>query len=228
MIKMECEEIIRELENLSDLDFAENMKNFGISYVKSYGLRLPQIRKIAKQCGKNHELALKLWNHGYHETYLLATLVEESEKVDSIQLNEWVNAFYSWDLVDQACINLLRFIPEAIDNIFIWCNCDNEFVKRTAFSLIAVLAVHNKDSDFDKYFEIIKEGSKDNRNFVKKSVNWALRQIGKSNEENNKKALDLAYEILEIDNKASKWVARGAIKELESEKVQEKFFSKKS
>ena len=222
MINMEFNQIIHEFEELSDVDFAENMKRFGISYVKSYGLRLPQIRKIAKQCGKNHELALKLWDWGYHETYLLATLVEEPQKVDSCQLNEWVNAFYSWDLVDQACINLLRFIPEAVDDIFIWCNSDEEFVKRTAFSLIAVLAVHNRDSDFDKYFEIIKEGSTDNRNFVKKSVNWALRQIGKSNADNNKKALKFAYEILEIDNKASKWVARSAIRELESEKVQKK------
>ena len=223
---MEFNQIIQEFEELSDVDFAQNMKKFGINYVKSYGLRLPQIRKIAKQCGKNHELALKLWNYGYHETYLLATLVEEPEKVDSIQLNEWVNSFYSWDLVDQACINLLRFIPEAIDNIFAWSNSDEEFVKRTAFSLIAVLAVHNNDANFDEYFEIIKEGSKDNRNFVKKSVNWALRQIGKSSAENNRKALKLSYEILEIDNKASKWVARGAIKELESEKVQNRFSKK--
>ena len=223
---MEFNQIIHEFEELSDVDFAQNMKKFGINYVKSYGLRLPQIRKIAKQCGKNHELALKLWNYGYHETYLLATLVENPEEVDSIQLDEWVNSFYSWDLVDQACINLLRFIPEAIDNIFIWSNSEEEFVKRTAFSLIAVLAVHNKDANFDEYFEIIKEGSKDNRNFVKKSVNWALRQIGKSSAENNRKALELSYEILEIDNNASKWVARGAIKELESEKVQNKFSKK--
>lgn len=217
---MEFNQIINEFEELSDVDFARNMKNFGIQYVKSYGLRLAQIRKIAKECGKNHDLALKLWDYGYHETYLLATLVEEPDKVDSDQLNKCVGTFYSWDLVDQACINLLRFIPEAIDSIFIWCDSDKEFVKRTAFSLIAVLAVHNKDSDFDEYFEIIKEGSKDNRNFVKKSVNWALRQIGKSNMENNKKALKLAYEILDMDNKASKWVARSAIRELESEKVQ--------
>lgn len=220
---MEFNQIIHEFEELSDIDFAKNMKKFGIQYVKSYGLRLPQIRKVAKSCGKNHDLALKLWNHGYHETYLLATLVEEPDKVDLLQLDEWVNVFYSWDLVDQACINLLRFIPEAIDNIFLWAESDKEFVKRTAFSLIAVLAVHNKDSDFDKYFEIIREGSKDSRNFVKKSVNWALRQIGKSNRENNRKAIELSYEILEIDNKASKWVARGAIRELESEKVQSKF-----
>ena len=223
MIEMEFDQIIQEFERLSDVDFAQNMKKFGIRYVKSYGLRLPQIRKVAKQCGKNHDLALKLWNHGYHETYLMATLVEESEKVSSKQLNDWVNTFYSWDLVDQACINLLRFIPEARENIFIWCDSEEEFVKRTAFSLIAVLAVHEKESDFEIYFDVIKEASKDNRNFVKKSVNWAIRQIGKIDLENNRKALDLAYEILEIDNKASKWVARGAIRELESEKVRSKF-----
>ena len=219
---MEFNQIIQEFESLSDVDYAENMKKFGIQYVKSYGLRLPQIRKVAKECGRNHELAQKIWNHGYHETYLLATLVEEPDSVSSTQLESWVNAFYSWDLVDQACINLLRFIPEARENIFIWCDSDKEFVKRTAFSLIAVLAVHEKESDFEKYFDIIKEGSKDNRNFVKKSVNWAIRQIGKTNKKNNEKALKLSYEILEMDNKASKWVARGAIKELESEKVQSK------
>lgn len=222
MINMEFLQIIDEFESLSDTDYAQNMKKFGIQYVKSYGLRMPQIKQVARKCGKNHEMALKLWNHGYHETYILATLIEEPEKVTSEQLNEWINTFYSWDLVDQACINLLRFLPKAIDNIFIWCNSDKEFVKRTAFSLIAVLAVHEKDLDFNEYFDIIKEGSKDNRNFVKKSVNWAIRQIGKIDEENNKKALSLAYEILEMDNAASKWVARGAIKELESENVQSK------
>ena len=220
---MDFNEIIREFEDFSDADYAQNMKKFGIRHVKSYGLRLPQIRKIARQCGKDHDLALKLWDYGYHETYLLATLVEEPEKVNSTQLNEWVNTFYSWDLVDQACINMLRFIPEAIENIFIWCESDREFVKRTAFSLIAVLAVHEKQSDFEIYFDILKEGSRDNRNFVKKSVNWAIRQIGKIDMENNRKALELSYEILEMDNKASKWVARGAIRELESEKVQSKF-----
>ena len=166
---MDFDDIICELEELSDDDFAENMKKFGIRYVKSYGLRLPQIRKIAKGCGKDHE-----------------------------------------------------FIPQARDNIFVWCSAEEEFVKRTAFSLIAVLAVHEKGSDFDKYFDILKEGSKDNRNFVKKSVNWAIRQIGKSNLENNQKAIELSYDIMEIDNKSSKWVARNALKELESDKVQEK------
>ena len=220
---MEFNQIVEEFESLSDVDYAKNMKKFGIRYVNSYGLRMPQIKKIAKKCGKDHELAQKLWNHGYHETYILATLVEEPDKVSSSQLDEWVNAFYSWDLVDQACINLLRFISEARENIFVWCSSQKEFVKRTAFSLIAVLAVHEKDSDFEIYFDILKEGSKDSRNFVKKSVNWAIRQIGKTNAKNNARALDLAWEILEIDNRTSKWVARGAIRELESEKVRSKF-----
>ena len=110
-------------------------------------------------------------------------------------MDDWANTFYSWDLVDQVCINLLRFIPQARGNIFVWCESEDEFVKRTAFSLIAVLAVHEKQSDFEIYFDILKEGSLDDR---------------------NKKALKLSYEILEMDSKSSKWVARGAIKELES------------
>ena len=222
---MEFNQIINEFEELSDVDFAENMKKFGITYVKCYGLRLPQIRKIAKQCGKNHELALELWNYGYHETYLLATLIEEPDKVDSLQLNDWVHTFYSWDLVDQACINLLRFIPEAIDNIFVWAQSEEEFVKRTAFSLIAVIAVRDKNAEseyFDKYFPLIKKASFDNRNFVKKSVNWALRQIGKRDIECNRKALDVAYEISQFDDKACRWISSNAIRELESEKVQKK------
>lgn len=217
---MDFNQIIQEFEELSDVDYAQNMKKFGIQYVKSYGLRMPQIKKVARECGENHELAGQLWNHGYHETYILATLVEEPDSVTCEQLDDWVHKFYSWDLVDQACINLLRFIPEAIDNIFIWAKSDKEFVKRTAFSLIAVLAVHEKDLDFTQYFNIIKEGSRDDRNFVKKSVNWAIRQIGKIDFENNKLAIDLAYEILEFEDKSSKWVARGAIRELESDKVQ--------
>ena len=118
-----------------------------------------------------------------------------------------------------------RDLPEARENIFVWCESEKEFVKRTAFSLIAVIAVHDKKAepeDFDKYFPLIKEASFDNRNFVKKSVNWALRQIGKRDRECNKKALEVACEISEIDDKACRWVSSNAIRELESEKVQKR------
>lgn len=223
---MEFEDIIYELESNQNLDNIKGMERFGIKTLKAYGVRIPFLRKIAKTVGKNHELTLQLWDYGYHETRLLATMVEDPGKVTENQLNEWVYSFYSWDIVDQACLNLFDKVPLAINNIPIWAQAEEEFVKRTAFSLIAVLAVHDKissDDYFFKFFPIIKNASLDNRNFVRKSVSWALRSIGKRNIVCNQNSLDLAYDILEMGSKSSKWVARSVIKELSSDKVQSKF-----
>ena len=222
---MDFQEIIAYFEEISDEKVVNSNKRFAIGCENSYGIRLPVIRKLAKKIGKDHDLALELWNHPYHESHLLATMIEQKEKVTSEQLDEWVNSFYSWDIVDQACINLLVDLPEARDNIFIWCEDEKEFVKRTAFSLIAVIAVRDKKAtpeEFYKYFPLIKKASFDNRNFVKKSVNWALRQIGKRDLACNKEALKVAYEISEIDDKTCKWISSNAIRELESEKVLKK------
>ena len=222
---MDFQEVINYFEEIQDENVVNSNKRFAIGCEHSYGIRLPVIRKLAKEIGKDHNLAIKLWNHPYHESHLLATMIEQKEKVTSKQLDEWVISFYSWDIVDQACINLLVDLPEARNNIFIWYESDKEFVKRTAFSLIAVIAVHDKKADaedFDRYFPLIKKASFDNRNFVKKSVNWALRQIGKRDMECNKKALKVAYEISEIDDKTCKWISSNAIRELESEKVQKR------
>ena len=225
MDDMNFQDVIAYFEEISDESVVNSNKRFAIGCEYSYGIRLPVIRKLAKEIGKDHDLAIELWNHPYHESHLLATMIEEKEKVTSKQLNEWVNSFYSWDIVDQACINLLVDLPQARDNIFIWCESEKEFVKRTAFSLIAVIAVRDKNAEseyFDKYFPLIKKASFDNRNFVKKSVNWALRQIGKRDIECNRKALDVAYEISQFDDKACRWISSNAIRELESEKVQKK------
>ena len=222
---MDFQEVIEYFEEIQDEKVVNSNKRFAIGCEYSYGIRLPVLRKLAREIGKDHDLAIKLWNHPYHESHLLATMIEQKEKVTSEQLEEWVNSFYSWDIVDQACINLLIDLPEARENIFVWCESEKEFVKRTAFSLIAVIAVHDKKAepeDFDKYFPLIKEASFDNRNFVKKSVNWALRQIGKRDWECNKKALEVACEISEIDDNACRWVSSNAIRELESEKVQKR------
>ena len=222
---MNFQEVIAYFEEISDEKVVNSNKRFAIGCEYSYGIRLPVIRKLAKEIGKNHDLAIELWNHPYHESHLLATMIEEKGKVTSKQLNEWVNSFYSWDIVDQACLNLLVDLPEARDNIFIWCESEKEFVKRTAFSLIAVIAVRDKKAEskyLDKYFPLIKKASFDERNFVKKSVNWALRQIGKRDIECNRKALDAAYEISQFDDKTCRWISSNAIRELESEKVQKK------
>lgn len=222
---MDFQEIIAYFEEIQDEEVVNSNKRFAIGCEYSYGIRLPVIRKLAKEIGKDHDLAIQLWNHPYHESHLLATMIEQKEDVTSKQLDEWVNSFYSWDIVDQACINLLIDLPQARKNIFVWCDSEKEFVKRTAFSLIAVIAVHDKKleaDDFDKYFLLIKKASFDNRNFVKKSVNWALRQIGKRDLKCNKKALKVAYELSEIDDKTCRWISSNAIRELESEKVQKK------
>ncbi|MCQ2972283.1 MAG: DNA alkylation repair protein [archaeon] len=196
-----------------------------VGNVNKYGIRVPVIRKLAKDIGKNHELANQLWAHGFLESRLLAIFIEDYNLITEDQMDSWVNDFDSWDIVDQACINLFVNMPLAIAKIPVWVKAEEEFVKRTAFSLIAVIAVHDKkseDSYFEEFFPILIEGADDNRNFVKKAVNWAIRSIGKKNKSLNKKAIELSYELLEMDSKSAKWIAKNAIKELESEKVQNK------
>ena len=222
---MEYEEIIKKFESLRNEENIRGQERFGIKSSKSYGIRMPEIRKIAKEVGHNHNIAVQLWNQGYHESKILAFMVEEKDKFTEEQLDSWIKDFDSWDVVDQACINFLRHVDFAINKIPEWAESDEEFIKRTAFSLIAVLAVHEKeesDDYFRKYYPLIKDASCDNRNFVKKSVNWAIRQIGKRNLVLNREAIDLSNEILENNCKASRWIGKNALKELQSEKVQSK------
>ena len=200
---MDLNEIINFFEDNVDEKNLETMARLKVGSDKKYGIKMPVLRKLAKEIGKDHELALELWNHGYHESRLLATLIEDSSKVSAEQLDKWVNDFDTWDIAKS----------------------EEEFVKRTAFSLIAVISVHDKkseDSYFEGFFPYLIEGADDNRNFVKKSVNWALRSIGKKNKYLNKRAIEVSNEILELDCKSAKWIAKNALKELESERVQDR------
>src|SRR5690606_4553371 len=152
-------------------------------------------------------------------------MIEDPDLVTSEQMDEWVADFDYWEICDQCCMKLFRMTPFAYQKIFEWSKRDEEFTKRAAFTLIAVLAVHDKkapDEKFEQFFSLIIRESTDNRNYVKKGVNWALRHIGKRNLDLNRKAITIAEEILKIDSKSAKWIAKDAIKELESEKVQER------
>jgi len=227
---MKFEEIIGELESLSNPEDIKGMARFGIKHKKTYGVRMPELRRIAKNVGKDHELAEKLWNAGYGETKILASLIEDPKIFTEAQMEKWVSEFDSWDVCDQCCINLFRKTPFAYKKVFEWSLREEEFVKRSAFALIAVLGVHDKKADnekFEEFFPLIIMESTDNRNFVKKAVNWALRQIGKRNMTLNKRAIEVAEEISNIDSKSAKWIASDAIRELKSEKVQEKLKNKK-
>ena len=227
---MKFEQVIGELESLSNPEDVKGMARFGIKHEKTYGVRMPELRRIAKNVGKDHELAEQLWNEGYGETKILASLIEDPKMVTESQMEKWVSEFDSWDVCDQCCINLFRKLPFAREKIFQWSMQDEEFVKRAAFALIAVLAVHDKkaeDEKFEDFFPLIIRESSDNRNFVKKAVNWALRQIGKRNMPLNKRAIEVAGEIYSMDFKSAKWISTDAIRELGSEKVQERIKKKK-
>jgi 3-methyladenine DNA glycosylase AlkD len=222
---MKFETVVEELESLTNPEDVEGMARFGISHGKSYGIRMPELRRIAKKAGKDHELAEKLWSAGYGETKILASLIEDPKMVTEEQMERWVVEFDSWDVCDQCCLNLFSKLPFAYKKVFEWSLRDEEFVKRAAFALLAVLAVHDKkagNEKFEEFFPPIIRESTDERNFVKKAVNWALRQIGKRNRALNQRALEVAEEISIINSKSAKWIASNAIKELESEKVQER------
>ncbi|OGY23010.1 MAG: DNA alkylation repair protein [Candidatus Woykebacteria bacterium RBG_13_40_15] len=222
---MNYKEIILKLESLSNQKNREGMARFGINTKAALGISIYTLRDIAKGIPKNHELALRLWDSGIHEARHLASQVDEPEKVTEEQFDSWVADFNSWDICDQVCSNLLDKTPFAYKKVFELAKKEAEFEKRTAFTLMACLSVHNKDlkdSDFERFFPLIKREAVDERNYVKKAVNWALRQIGKRNKNLNKKAIEVAKEISKMDSRSAKWIASDALRELQSEPVQKR------
>ena len=223
--KIQYNKILKRLKSLSDPKAVEDMARFGINPNNTYGISIPNIRKMAKEIGKNHEIARQLWKSGIHEAKILAGMIDDSKFVTEEQMENWVKDFDSWDVCDQVCMNLFDKTNFAYQKITEWSKKNEEFVKRAGFALMASLAVHDKkakDEVFLKFLPIIKRESTDERNFVRKAVNWALRQIGKRNINLNKVAIETAREIQKIDSKTAKWIANNAIKELTNEKIQKR------
>lgn len=221
---MQYEEVIARLKAESNPENVAGMARFGISSTNTLGISIYTLRKLAKEIKKDHELALKLWDSGFHEARILASFIEEPEKVTEAQLEHWVKDFDSWDVVDQVS-ELIAKTPYVIKKIHQWADREEEFVRRAAFSLIAEIAWHDKkmlDDEFEQFFPIIKTAATDERNFVKKAVNWALRNIGKRNKALNRRAIEVAGEIQKMDSKPARWTAAGALRELLSEKIQKR------
>lgn len=225
---MNLEEILNELKSQSNPANVEGMIRFGINPDKVFGVRIPILRKIAKKIKKNHKLAQQLWDFGYRETMILGAMIDNPSQVTQTQMEEWVSSpyFTYWEIVDQTCMNLFYLTDYAYTKAKEWSSRKEEFVKRAAFALIAVIAWKDKEADDKKllqFFLFIEKESIDDRNNVKKAVNWALRQIGKRNLNLNKKAIELAREIQKKDSRSAKWIAKDAIKELESDSIQSRF-----
>jgi len=198
------------------------MARFGIVTSKAYGVSMPDIRNIAKATEKNHELAQALWDSDIHEARILAGLLDKPEWVTPEQMDNWVAEFNSWDVCDQICGNLFDRTPYVHEKILEWSQRPEEFVKRAGFAMIAWRAVHDKkqsDKTFLAYFPVVERQSGDSRNFVRKAVNWALRQIGKRSAYLHKPALKLATKLSVSEDKTARWIGSDAKKELESEKM---------
>ena len=220
---MKYKEVIQRLKALSDPKAVEGMARYGINPEKALGVSIPNLRKLAKEAGKDHGLALALWGSGVHEARILAGMVDDPKAVTEQQMESWVVGFDSWDVCDQACMNLFWLTPFAYDKCFEWSARAEEFVKRAGFALMARLAWSDMgatDERIAEFLPLIKREATDERNFVKKAVNWALRQTGKRNVALNRLAIQTAKEILALDNRAARWVASNALKELEGEAVQ--------
>jgi 3-methyladenine DNA glycosylase AlkD len=222
---MTVNEIISKLKQQANPEAVKGMAKFGITGAVVYGVSIPALRDMASEIGINNELALKLWDINSRETRILASMIGDPQKVTIRQMETWVKGFDSWEVCDQCCMNLFEKTPFAFDMAAKWHTRKEEFVKRAAFVLMARLAVSDKkaeDNKFMSFFPYIRQEAVDDRNMVKKAVNWGLRQIGKRNPFLNNKAIKIAEEIKEITSKCAQWIASDALRELKSDPVQKR------
>lgn len=213
----QAQAVIARLESMASPENAAGMARFGIKGGRVLGISVKTLRALAREFGRNHPLALELWASGIHEARILATILDDPRQVTEEQMESWVADFDSWDMCDQACGNLFDKTPYAYTKAMVWSRRPEEFVRRAGFALMAYLALHDKqaaDEVFEPFFVCIREQAMDERNYVKKAVNWALRQIGKRNPVLGTRAFDVAREIEGMDSKAARWIAKVAIKEL--------------
>jgi len=222
---MTCEQAIERLKELADSDRVAGMARYGIATEKALGVSIPALRALAKECGKDHGLAAALWETGIHEAMILASMVDDCRLVTAEQMERWVSDFASWDTCDQVCANLFDKTPWAYEKAVAWAGREGEYVKRAGFVMMARMAVSDKragDEAFEALLPLIVRESVDERNMVKKAVNWALRQIGKRNPRLNERAIEMGRQIAAIASPAARWIAADALRELSDPRVQQR------
>jgi 3-methyladenine DNA glycosylase AlkD len=215
--------VLRELKEVADPMVRAKLAYFGVNVPKAYGISAPVLHTFARHIGRDQALAEELWSTAIHEARILAALIGEPEKVTARQMERWVRDFDSWDLVDTACCYLYAHAKPAWKKVYEWSSRRAEFEKRAAFSLAAYLAYKDKDAEdakFERFLSVIERESHDERNFVRKAVNWALRNIGKRNMQLNAAAIRSAERIRQQDSRAARWIAADALRELKSGAVQ--------
>ncbi len=212
-------EVIELLKQSANTAHLEGMKRYGIDNSKALGVSMPKVRHLAKEIKTNQALSLELWETGIHECRILASMIGDPKLVTPSQMDEWTAGFQSWDVCDQVCGNLFDRTEFAIDKAVEYSSSEKEYIKRAGFVLMAEFAVHNKkadDSEFIQFFPIMEREAWDDRNFVKKAINWALRQIGKRNITLHKLAIETAKRIGQQESRSARWIAKNALDELEN------------
>lgn len=220
-----CEQIIEKLQALGNPKAAEGAARFGIHAPGVLGVSAPDLRGLAKALGKDHSRAGQLWRTGLHDARVLAALIDDPAKVTPRQMDQWAKDFNSWAVCDAACCCLFDKTPHAWDKAVAWAGREPEYVKRAGFVLMAALAIHDKkapDPRFEAFFPLMIRHAADERNFVKKAVNWALRQIGKRSGRLNRLAIQTAGQIRQIDSRPARWIASDALRELTSDRVRDR------
>jgi 3-methyladenine DNA glycosylase AlkD len=227
---LEVKQIVDQLRSIGNPKAVEGMARFGIQSSNSFGVSVPKLRTLAREVGRDHQLALELWETGLHDARLLAPMIDDPRQVTVAQMEKWVRDFDSWDVVDGCCGNLFDKTPFAVAKANDWCRREAEYEKRAGFVLMAELAVHDKnakDQVFLEFLPLIIAGASDKRNFVKKAVNWSLRQIGKRNLRLNRAAISTALKIQKMESGASKWIASDALRELKNPEVLKRLSKRK-
>ena len=217
-----CEEVLGKLRSLADPDAAQKAARFGIHVPALWGVSAPNLRKLARALGKDHRLAGQLWRTGVHDARVLAALIDDPAWVTPRQMERWARDFDSWAVCDTACCYLFDKTSYAWRKAREWTDAQREYVKRAGFVLMAALAIHDKkapDEHFVGFLPLLARHATDERNFVKKAVNWALRQIGKRNRRLNQLAVRAAREMRKIDSRSARWIAADALRELTSDGV---------
>ncbi|MCX6773272.1 MAG: DNA alkylation repair protein [Candidatus Micrarchaeota archaeon] len=222
---MKAADLIMHLKKKANPKNVEGMKKFGVNVEGALGIPIPHLRKLARNIGPHHDMAGDLWRSKIHEARILAAYIEDPKRVTERQMEEWVSDFDSWDLCDQVCGNLFDRTEFAHKKAMEWTSRKEEYVKRAGFVLMAVMAVHDKHAKremFMNFFPVMIRECQDDRNYVKKAINWALRQIGKRSLTLNKEAIVVCNQMLKIDSPSAQWIAKNAKWELEGEAVQKK------
>jgi 3-methyladenine DNA glycosylase AlkD len=221
---MNCNEVLSWLERHGSQKAVEGMARYGIeSELRVFGVPMGTLLKLSKQLGKDHDLAQDLWQSGCYEARLLAALVDDPARVTSRQMDAWAASFENWADCDTVCFKLFDQSPIAWKKLRPWASSSKEFVRRASFALMACLALHDKDTDDDRFLSLlplIEKGARDERNFVKKAVSWALRSIGERSPDLHLAALAVAGRLAESTSVSCRWIAKDVAGQLKSKAVQ--------